>query len=225
MSGVHGSSQAKPATAASAAPAKSAATGTTSGCGDSKRQKLQRPPRRKTARKAQEEKAAAEVTEAAPEGRRGTRRRRGRIGEEGRRAKESRRSCQGRGRVARPRPPHRHPPQTPEQKTMTAMVCLKARTKVRARPGWTRLGVGSADDLKMIKGVGPKLEQAVQFPWLLALRPSRGLDLRTRLPGWMRTLPASKGRVSRDKWVEQAKTLASGGETEFSKRVEDGDVY
>ena len=34
-----------------------------------------------------------------------------------------------------------------------------------------------------------------------------------------------KGRVSRDDWVEQAKILAAGGETEFSKRVEDGDVY
>ena len=38
-------------------------------------------------------------------------------------------------------------------------------------------------------------------------------------------LQGFKGRVSRDTWVEQAKVLASGGETEFSKRVEDGDVY
>ena len=38
-------------------------------------------------------------------------------------------------------------------------------------------------------------------------------------------LQGFKGRVSRDRWVEQARTLASGGETEFSKRVEDGDVY
>ncbi|MEJ2017275.1 MAG: fused NADH-quinone oxidoreductase subunit E/endonuclease, partial [Maritimibacter sp.] len=34
-----------------------------------------------------------------------------------------------------------------------------------------------------------------------------------------------KGRVSRDGWVEQAKILAEGGETEFSKRVKKGDVY
>jgi predicted flap endonuclease-1-like 5' DNA nuclease len=38
-------------------------------------------------------------------------------------------------------------------------------------------------------------------------------------------LQGFKGRVSRDNWVEQAKVLASGGSTEFSKRVDDGDVY
>ena len=38
-------------------------------------------------------------------------------------------------------------------------------------------------------------------------------------------LEGFKGRVSRDNWVDQAKLLASGGETEFSKRVEGGDVY
>ena len=38
-------------------------------------------------------------------------------------------------------------------------------------------------------------------------------------------LEGFKGRVSRDNWVDQAKTLASGGETEFSKKVDDGDVY
>jgi NADH-quinone oxidoreductase subunit E len=38
-------------------------------------------------------------------------------------------------------------------------------------------------------------------------------------------LEGFKGRVSRDNWVEQAKTLASGGETEFSARVKKGDVY
>jgi predicted flap endonuclease-1-like 5' DNA nuclease len=38
-------------------------------------------------------------------------------------------------------------------------------------------------------------------------------------------LQGFKGRVTRDNWIAQAKILASGGETEFSKRVEDGDVY
>ena len=38
-------------------------------------------------------------------------------------------------------------------------------------------------------------------------------------------LEGFKGRVTRDNWVEQAKILAAGGETEFSKRARDGDVY
>ena len=38
-------------------------------------------------------------------------------------------------------------------------------------------------------------------------------------------LEGFKGRVSRDTWVEQAKLLAEGKETEFSARVKKGDVY
>jgi hypothetical protein len=38
-------------------------------------------------------------------------------------------------------------------------------------------------------------------------------------------LEGFKGRVTRDNWVEQARLLASGGETEFSKKVDKGDVY
>ena len=38
-------------------------------------------------------------------------------------------------------------------------------------------------------------------------------------------LKGFKGRVSRDTWVEQAKLLAAGGETDFSKKVDEGDVY
>ena len=34
-----------------------------------------------------------------------------------------------------------------------------------------------------------------------------------------------KGRVSRDNWVEQAKILAAGGETEFSKRGAKDDAH
>ena len=53
------------------------------------------------------------------------------------------------------------------------------------------------------------------------------------VPGWSddevnwvnQNLTGFRGRVTRDNWVEQAKVLASGGETEFSKRVDKGDVY
>ena len=83
---------------------------------------------------------------------------------------------------------------------------------------------GKADDLKQIKGVGPKLE---------GLLNSHGIYHFDQIANWSdaevawadNSLVGFKGRVSRDNWVEQAKTLAAGGETEFSKRVEDGDVY
>ncbi|MGH1577335.1 hypothetical protein [Planktotalea sp.] len=83
---------------------------------------------------------------------------------------------------------------------------------------------GQADDLKQIKGIGPKLEK---------LCNSLGFYHFDQIANWTAdeeawvnaNLEGFKGRVSRDTWIAQAKVLAAGGETEFSKRVEDGDVY
>lgn len=83
---------------------------------------------------------------------------------------------------------------------------------------------GKGDDLKAIKGVGPKLETALH---------EMGVWHFSQIAGWSETevawmdanLAGFKGRVSRDNWVEQARLLAGGGETEFSKRVKEGDVY
>lgn len=83
---------------------------------------------------------------------------------------------------------------------------------------------GGADDLKKIKGIGPKLEK---------LCNSLGFYHYDQIANWTadevawvdQNLEGFKGRVTRDRWVEQAGLLASGGETEFSKRVDKGDVY
>lgn len=83
---------------------------------------------------------------------------------------------------------------------------------------------GGADDLKEIKGVGPKLE---------TLLHSMGVYHFGQIAGWSASevawmdenLKGFKGRVTRDDWVGQAKALSAGEETEFSKRVKDGDVY
>lgn len=83
---------------------------------------------------------------------------------------------------------------------------------------------GKADDLKQIKGIGPKLEKLCNslgfwhFDQIASWTPDEVAWVDANLQGF-------KGRVSRDNWIQQAKVLASGGETEFSKRVEDGDVY
>ncbi|MFZ5963893.1 endonuclease [Thalassococcus sp. BH17M4-6] len=83
---------------------------------------------------------------------------------------------------------------------------------------------GGADDLKKIKGIGPKLEQLCNsmgfytFAQVAAWTPQEVAWVDDNLEGF-------KGRVSRDAWVDQAKLLASGEETEFSKKVDKGDVY
>ena len=38
-------------------------------------------------------------------------------------------------------------------------------------------------------------------------------------------LEGFNGRATRDDWVGQATILAAGGETEFSQRVDKGEVY
>ncbi|WP_422027822.1 hypothetical protein [Roseovarius sp.] len=83
---------------------------------------------------------------------------------------------------------------------------------------------GKADDLKQIRGVGPKLETMLNgmgfyhFDQIAGWGPAEVAWVDENLQGF-------KGRVTRDDWVSQAKTLASGGETAFSKRVDNGDVY
>ena len=75
---------------------------------------------------------------------------------------------------------------------------------------------GGADDLKRIKGVGPKLEELLHslgiyhFDQIAAWGPAEIAWMDSNLEGF-------DGRVTRDDWVGQAKLLAAGGETEFSQ--------
>lgn len=83
---------------------------------------------------------------------------------------------------------------------------------------------GGPDDLKQIKGVGPKLEKTLHdmgifhFDQISTWGPSEQAWMDDNLAGF-------KGRATRDNWVEQAKTLAAGGTTEFSSKVKKGKVY
>jgi NADH-quinone oxidoreductase subunit E len=81
-----------------------------------------------------------------------------------------------------------------------------------------------ADDLKMIKGVGPKLEKVLHSLGFFHFdQISKWTDEEV---AWVdQNLEGFKGRVSRDEWVAQAKLLASGEETEFASRVKKGRVY
>ncbi len=106
----------------------------------------------------------------------------------------------------------------------------KGAASVEAQPGGKAPGAlqgpreGGADNLKEIKGVGPKLEKMLH---------DMGVYHFDQIAAWGRSeiawadenLKGFKGRVSRDDWVGQAKILAEGGETEFSKKVDKGDVY
>ncbi|WP_417247963.1 NADH:quinone oxidoreductase [Celeribacter sp.] len=74
-----------------------------------------------------------------------------------------------------------------------------------------------ADDLKMIKGVGPKLEATLNE--LGIYHYDQIAALRKKEREWLDDRLKFKGRIDRDDWVGQAKKLARGEATEFSKRA------
>ena len=83
---------------------------------------------------------------------------------------------------------------------------------------------GGPDDLKQIKGVGPKLEVLLHelgifhFDQIAAWGPAEVAWIDANLDGF-------SGRAIRDDWVGRRKLLAAGGETEYSQRVDRGEVY
>ncbi|MDE4143066.1 NADH-quinone oxidoreductase subunit E [Phaeobacter gallaeciensis] len=82
---------------------------------------------------------------------------------------------------------------------------------------------GKADDLKMLKGVGPKLEETLNelgffhFDQIAKWTESE--------IAWVDSRLKFKGRIERDGWIEQSKQLAAGEETEFAKKAKDDGRY
>ncbi|MCB1365384.1 MAG: NADH-quinone oxidoreductase subunit E [Rhodobacteraceae bacterium] len=82
---------------------------------------------------------------------------------------------------------------------------------------------GKPDDLKLLKGVGPKLEEMLNdlgfyhYDQIAAWTPAQ--------IAWVDSRLTFKGRIERDGWVEQAASLAAGEETEFSRRAKDDGIY
>ncbi|MDG1471657.1 MAG: hypothetical protein P8Q26_08870 [Ascidiaceihabitans sp.] len=81
----------------------------------------------------------------------------------------------------------------------------------------------SADDLKQIKGVGPGLEKTLNELGFFHFDQVAGW--RKKEIQWVDDRLKFKGRIERDEWTKQAKVLAKGGTTEFSKKVKKGGVY
>lgn len=79
-----------------------------------------------------------------------------------------------------------------------------------------------ADDLKRIRGIGVMIENRLR---------SLGMVSYEQIANWTaedidrvsQTLDF-KGRIERENWIEQARILASGGATEFSRRVDRGEL-
>jgi NADH-quinone oxidoreductase subunit E len=82
---------------------------------------------------------------------------------------------------------------------------------------------GGADDLKKIKGVGPKLEQTLnELGFYHYDQIAKWTEAEI---AWVDNRLKFKGRIIRDDWIGQATKLAAGEDTEFSTRVDKGGVY
>jgi len=78
------------------------------------------------------------------------------------------------------------------------------------------------DDLKRIKGVGAVLEKTLNE---LGIYQFKQIAAFTRDEvEWVDDSLSFPGRIDREEWIDQAKKLSEGIETEFSKRVDHGDV-
>lgn len=75
---------------------------------------------------------------------------------------------------------------------------------------------GEKDDLKKIKGIGVKIEEALNN--LGVYKFSQIASWSEENIAWIDEYLVFKGRVQRENWVSQAQTLEKGEETEFSKR-------
>jgi len=81
---------------------------------------------------------------------------------------------------------------------------------------------GKADNLKEISGVGPKIEKTLNSIGIFHFHQIAEWNEDNK--AWVDGYLKFKGRIDRENWIDQAKTLASGEETEFSKRVSSGKV-
>lgn len=99
-------------------------------------------------------------------------------------------------------------------------------TKTELNDQWKPVGLATAptqiDDLKRIKGIGAVNEKALNELGIYQF--SQIADWSSDNVKWVETFLAFPGRIGREDWIEQSKTLAQGGTTAFANKVDNGEV-
>ncbi len=89
-------------------------------------------------------------------------------------------------------------------------------------PDESKYNASTKDNLRLIKGVGATLEKVLndigvyKFEQIASWTPEQAAQVDDII--------AFPGRIEREKWISQCKKLQHGESTEFSKRVEKGEV-
>ncbi len=104
-----------------------------------------------------------------------------------------------------------------------AMSPATSASSFDGRPDALAAPIGGAkDDLKRIKGVGKVIEGKLNGLGIFHFSQIAGWGADEI--AWVDGYLSFKGRIERDGWTNQAKTLADGGETDFSRRVDKSEV-
>ena len=110
-------------------------------------------------------------------------------------------------------------------KDNSLVVPLMSETKVEVgtKPQLlTSARKGGKDNLQLIKGVGNVLEELLNETGFYHFDQIANLTADEIL--WLDNSMSFPGRIKREDWVAQAKDLAEGKATEYSKRVENGEI-
>jgi len=114
--------------------------------------------------------------------------------------------------------------QTVEQSAATAVDATDPAPVVQSgQLSRSKIGAtAQADDLKRIRGIGILIEKKLH---------GLGITTYQQVANWTRDdvervnrALTFQGRIERENWIEQARILSSGGTTEFSRRVDRGEV-
>lgn len=124
---------------------------------------------------------------------------------------------QGQAELATRKPAWTYQPAAPTVQDAIDKSAGKAPKKKAAAPAAKKAAPASGpDDLKLISGVGPALENKLNDAGITRFEQIANMSAEDveRIEEQL----SFKGRMERDDWIGQAKILAAGGETEFSKK-------
>ncbi len=111
-------------------------------------------------------------------------------------------------------------PSAPRSESYSGLRSVRSEALIGDAPSY--VSSGAVEDLKRIRGIGVLIEKKLN---------SLGITSYEQVANWTRAdidkiseVLDFKGRIERENWIEQARILASGGQTEFSRRVDRGDA-
>ncbi len=121
--------------------------------------------------------------------------------------------------AAAPKAPPAPKAQTPAPKP-APKIAGEDKVPGKRPPGYAKPIGGKADDLKRIRGIGKQNEGRLHGLGIWHFDQIAKWSQQESL--WVGSYLAFPGRIEREEWVKQAKQLAAGKETQFSRRVAKG---